>query len=89
MTTAQSAASSPIASGVSARTSTTSGSRPAEAMPEDARDEGRDARPRRGDRGEIDGGEESHGSQRHVALLAVRLASALSASTREEKNIAA
>ena len=65
------------------------GGRSAEAVPENAGDEGGDAGPGRRDRGEIDRGEQDEGSRRHFALLGLRLASALSASTREEKNIAA
>ena len=54
-----------------------------------ARDERRNARSRGRDRNEIDGGENDERGEGHVGRLTLRLASALSASTREEKNIAA
>ena len=52
-------------------------------------DERGNARSRRRDRREIDGGENEERGERHVGRLTLRLASALSASTSEEKNIAA
>ena len=60
-----------------------------EAVAEDARDERRDSRARRGDGGEIDGCEQHKRSQRHVVFRPLRRASVFSPSTREEKNIAA
>ena len=60
-----------------------------ESVAEHPRKEGCDPGSRRGDGGEIDGCEQQQGGQRHVGLLALRLASVFSASTRDEKNIAA
>ena len=52
-------------------------------------DERGNARSGRRHRREIDGGENEERRERHVGRLTLRRASALSASTREEKNIAA